>query len=118
MSVIGIDLGGAYSVIAQAQKGGIKTVLNGASQRRSSTLVSISGKERALAANADTMIKSNYKNTVWYINRLIGRKLGLPDTEKEFVLLTILLIQHDQQSQQVLTMCVCVFYIVRRDEKG
>ena len=87
MSVIGIDLGGAYSVIAQAQKGGIKTVLNGASQRRSSTLVSISGKERALAANADTMIKSNYKNTVWYINRLIGRKLGLPDTEKELSLL-------------------------------
>ena len=58
MSVIGIDLGGAYSVIAQAKKGGIKTVLNGASQRRSSTLVSISGKERALAANADTMVKS------------------------------------------------------------
>jgi len=87
MSVIGIDLGGAYSVIAQAQKGGIKTVLNGASQRRSSTLVSINGKERALASNADTMIKSNYKNTVWYINRLIGRTLGLPDTEKELSLL-------------------------------
>ena len=87
MSVIGIDLGGAYCVIAQAQKGGIKTVLNGASQRRSSTLVSISGKERALASNADTMIKSNYKNTVWYINRLIGRSLGLPDTEKELSLL-------------------------------
>ena len=87
MSVVGIDLGGKSSVIAQAQKGGIKTVLNGASQRLSSSLVSIKGPQRSLASTADTMVKSNYKNTVWYANRLIGRELGSADLEKELALM-------------------------------
>lgn len=83
MSVIGIDLGGKHCCVAQAKKGGISTVLNGASQRRSSSLVSIKGKQRSLASNADSMIKSNMKNTVWYISRLIGREWGSAELERE-----------------------------------
>lgn len=83
MSVVGIDLGGKHCCIAQAKKGGISTVLNGSSQRRSSSLVSIKGKQRSLASGADSLVKSNMKNTVWYISRLMGREWGSAELERE-----------------------------------
>jgi len=72
MSVIGIDVGSANCVIAHASRKGVVTVLNEATQRRSSNLISFRDGQRHLASDADSVARGNYKNSVWFCNRLLG----------------------------------------------
>jgi len=65
----------------------LTTCLNEASKRKSGTLVSIKGKQRFLGANAEPMQRQNYKNTVCYCTRLLGRKFNSPEVQEELSLM-------------------------------
>ena len=60
MSVIGIDLGNLSVLIGQAAKGGVDVILNDASNRQTSTCVSIQGKQRFLGDAAAAMVSYIY----------------------------------------------------------
>lgn len=70
--VIGIDFGTDTCVISQAKRGGIDTVMNEASQRKTHSMVGFQGNERFIGAAAFPLSKSNYKNTVRGFKRLLG----------------------------------------------
>ena len=83
MACIGFDTGSRFSVVARVHSRGLTTCLNESSQRKSGTLVSIKGKQRFLGANAEPMARANYKNTVCYCTRLLGRKFSSPAVQEE-----------------------------------
>mmetsp|Transcript_6222 Transcript_6222/g.7150 ORF Transcript_6222/g.7150 Transcript_6222/m.7150 type:complete len:844 (-) Transcript_6222:114-2645(-) len=81
--VVGFDFGNLNCVICQAKRGGIDTVLNENSKRKSSCYVSFQGKQRFMGAAAVPLAKSNYKNTVTQVKRLLGRKFSDPDVQED-----------------------------------
>jgi len=83
MSVIGVDLGTAHCILAQAKRGGVDIVLNEGSNRQNSVLVAFGGKERYIGEAAVPQVRSNYANTVTQIKRLIGRKFSEPEVQHE-----------------------------------
>ena len=85
MSVIGIDLGNENVYIAQAKRGGIDLVLNENTNRKNPSLVSFQGKERFAGESAATLAKSNFKNTVKWLKRLIGRQYDAPEIQADLV---------------------------------
>ena len=87
MACIGLDAGSRYSVVARVHSRGLTTALNEASKRKSASLVSIKGKQRFIGAGAEPVARSNYKNTVWYVTRLIGRKFADPTVQEEIALM-------------------------------
>ncbi|OJD32224.1 hsp88-like protein [Diplodia corticola] len=87
MSVVGIDLGTANTVIAVARNRGVDVVTNEVSNRSTPTLVGFGPKSRYLGEAAKTQEISNLKNTVGCLPRLAGRSLKDPDVviEQEFI---------------------------------
>lgn len=87
MSVVGIDLGTANTVIAVARNRGVDVVTNEVSNRSTPTLVGFGPKSRYLGEAAKTQEISNLKNTVGSLPRLAGRSLSDPDVaiEQEYV---------------------------------
>jgi len=83
MSVVGIDFGNLNCVLAQAERGGVKVILNENSQRQNSSLVSFQGGQRFLGESAVPLARSNYKNTISAMKRMIGRKFDEPDMQYE-----------------------------------
>ena len=83
MSVIGIDFGTQYCVIAQAKRGGVETLNNEASKRTNEALVSFLGENRFLAAAAVSHVNSNYKNTVTMIKRFVGKSWSDPAVQND-----------------------------------
>lgn len=72
MACVGIDFGCLNAVVAQAERGGIKVLLNENSKRLNANMVSFQGKQRFLGEAAASIARSNYKNTVSCLKRLIG----------------------------------------------
>ena len=87
MACVGFDVGGRFSVVARVHSRGLTTALNEASKRKSGSLVSIKGKQRFIGCNAEPVARSNYKNTVWYATRLLGRKFSDPTVQEEIALM-------------------------------
>lgn len=87
MACVGFDCGGRFSVVARVHSRGLTTALNEASKRKSGSLVSIKGNQRFIGAGAEPVARSNYKNTVWYVTRLIGRKFSDPSVQEEIRLM-------------------------------
>ncbi|EKG14319.1 Heat shock protein Hsp70 [Macrophomina phaseolina MS6] len=87
MSVVGVDLGTANTVIAVARNRGVDVVTNEVSNRSTPTLVGFGPKSRYLGEAAKTQEISNLKNTVGSLPRLAGRSLSDPDVaiEQEYV---------------------------------
>ncbi|KAL0264965.1 adenyl-nucleotide exchange factor sse1 [Diplodia seriata] len=87
MSVVGIDLGTANTVIAVARNRGVDVVTNEVSNRSTPTLVGFGPKSRYLGEAAKTQEISNLKNTVGCLPRLAGRTLKDPDVviEQEYI---------------------------------
>ena len=83
MAVVGIDFGNLSCVLAIAERGGVKVILNENSQRQNATLVSFQGAQRFLSEAAAPLASSNYKNTISSMKRLIGRKFDEPDVAAE-----------------------------------
>ena len=83
MSVLGFDYGNTSLLIGQASKGGIDVILNDASNRQTSTYVSILGKQRFLGDAAASMARSNVTNTISSMKLLVGRQYNDKDVQKE-----------------------------------
>ncbi len=83
MSVVGISFGNEAAVIGQAGRGGVDMILNENSNRRTPCMVSVQGQQRFIGEGALSICRTNYKNTVRDIKRLIGRKWGDPDINAE-----------------------------------
>lgn len=79
MSVVGIDLGSATTVIAVARNRGIDVITNEVSNRATPTLVGFGPKARSLGEPAKTNEISNFKNTVGSLKRIIGRSFDDPE---------------------------------------
>lgn len=83
MAVVGVDFGCLNAVLAQAERGGVKVLLNENSKRVNANMVSIQGKQRFLGEAASSIARSNYKNTVSCIKRFVGRKFNDPGLAEE-----------------------------------
>ncbi|BFZ57238.1 adenyl-nucleotide exchange factor sse1 [Savitreella phatthalungensis] len=79
MSVVGIDLGSATTVVAVARNRGIDVITNEVSNRATPTLVGFATKNRTLGEPAKTNEISNFKNTVGQMKRIIGRRADDPE---------------------------------------
>ena len=71
---VGIDLGTSFSRIGIWQNGKVYIVPNDVGERKTSSFVSFTDKQRLIGDAAKFQITRNQKNTVFDIKRLIGRK--------------------------------------------
>lgn len=92
--MIGIDFGNECCKIGMAARGGIDIILNESSNRKNPTLVSFQGKQRLMGEGAASIAKSNFKNTVREVKRLVGRTWGSPDLEADLKRLPFKCIKH------------------------
>ncbi|XP_033631304.1 97 kDa heat shock protein-like [Asterias rubens] len=83
MAVVGFDVGNSSAYIAVARGGGIETIANEDSDRRTPTIVSFGDHNRMLGSAGKTQVISNYKNTVTAFKRLVGRKYDDPLVQAE-----------------------------------
>mmetsp|Transcript_9900 Transcript_9900/g.31793 ORF Transcript_9900/g.31793 Transcript_9900/m.31793 type:complete len:868 (-) Transcript_9900:401-3004(-) len=83
MAVVGVDFGCLNAVVAQAERGGVKVLLNENSKRLNANMVSIQGKQRFLGEAAASIARSNYKNTASCLKRFLGRKFMEPEVQAE-----------------------------------
>jgi len=88
MSVVGIDFGNESGVVAVAKRGGIETIQNEVGKRKTAAIVAFMGKERIIGDSAINQFGGNYKNSVKYIKRLLGRKSNDPELKLETPFLT------------------------------
>jgi len=89
MSIIGIDYGSMNITVGAAAgmgggqaRGGIQIVLNEGSGRFTPNIATFEGDKRDTGAMAKTKERSNYKNTVTNLKRLIGRKYSDPSVQE------------------------------------
>eukprot|EP00918_Siedleckia_nematoides_P105070 GHVU01229454.1.p1 GENE.GHVU01229454.1~~GHVU01229454.1.p1 ORF type:complete len:806 (+),score=237.97 GHVU01229454.1:255-2672(+) len=75
MSVIGIDFGTQNCVIATVVKGTVQVVRNDLSDRLTPTLVGYGPRQRLLGEEAQTQLKSNFRNICQNMRHMLGRSL-------------------------------------------
>ena len=73
-----MDIGNLYCVISAVKRGGITVILNENSKRQNLCAVSFQDKKRLLGDTAKPMLRSNYKNTITELRRLVGRSWDDP----------------------------------------
>jgi len=71
-SAIGIDIGTQSSVVATVKGGGIEILLNESSNRLTPSVFAYGEHERMIGDSAVAQQRSNFKNTIPYINRFLG----------------------------------------------
>jgi heat shock protein 4 len=71
-SSVGIDIGGANSVIATARNGGIDVIVNEASRRQTPSMVGFNDQQRLLGQSAMSQQTSRPEDTVAEIKALLG----------------------------------------------
>jgi heat shock protein 4 len=89
---IGIDIGGKHTVVATVKAGGIEIVLNESSGRGTPTMISFGEHERLIGEPALAQQRSNHKNTIPYLQRLLGLNSDCQDQlaiEKSYMSATI-----------------------------
>lgn len=82
MSVVGLDFGNQNAVIAAAGRGGVDVILNGNSNRLNATMVGFK-ESRTMGEAAETQSKSNFKNTIKYMKRLVGLNFHSTKAQEE-----------------------------------
>eukprot|EP00053_Salpingoeca_punica_P014851 m.135270 g.135270 ORF g.135270 m.135270 type:complete len:814 (-) comp16556_c0_seq2:349-2790(-) len=83
MSVIGLDLGFQSALFAAPRGGGIDVLLNDYSQRSTPTYVNFGEKQRFQGESARQKFVTHFKNTIFAMKRLIGRKYADADVQEE-----------------------------------
>ncbi|CAH3018025.1 unnamed protein product [Porites evermanni] len=83
MSVVGFDVGNEICYVAVARGGGIETIVNEYSDRKTPTVVSFGDRTRSMGVDAKNQMTFNLKNTVSQFKRLIGRKFSDPVVAEE-----------------------------------
>ncbi|RDX91229.1 Heat shock 70 kDa protein 16, partial [Mucuna pruriens] len=89
MSVVGFDIGNENCVIAVVKQRGIDVLLNYESKRETPAVVCFGEKQRLLGSAGAASAMMHIKSTISQIKRLIGRKFGDPDVEKELKMLPV-----------------------------
>lgn len=82
MSVVGLDFGNQNAVIAAAGRGGVDVILNGNSNRLNASMVGFKD-SRSMGESAEIGAKSNFKNTIQNMKRLIGLAFDDPRAQAE-----------------------------------
>ena len=72
---LGIDVGGANSVVATTRNGGVDVIVNEASRRQTPSLVGFDKQQRLIGQRATTQLTSNPENCVGEIKALLGLSL-------------------------------------------
>eukprot|EP00639_Heterosigma_akashiwo_P031965 CAMPEP_0194722598 /NCGR_PEP_ID=MMETSP0296-20130528/13674_1 /TAXON_ID=39354 /ORGANISM="Heterosigma akashiwo, Strain CCMP2393" /LENGTH=841 /DNA_ID=CAMNT_0039625643 /DNA_START=102 /DNA_END=2627 /DNA_ORIENTATION=- len=94
MSVVGIDLGNMNAVIGKAGgRRGTTILLNENSNRLNPAMVSFNGAQRFVGEGAASIARSNYKNTIHSLKRLIGRKWSDPELQAEIPRLSFTVVE-------------------------
>jgi heat shock protein 4 len=84
MSVVGVDFGGQYSVIAAAGRGGVDVLLNGNSQRQNPTMIGFDATAgRVMGEGASSTAMSRYKQTICNMKRMVGLSYNDPRAKEE-----------------------------------
>ena len=83
MSVAGLDVGYQATCIAVARKRGIDVLMNKESKRETPSLVAFGAKQRLLGTDAVGSLSINPRNTVFGINRLLGKYFSSPDVQRD-----------------------------------
>ncbi|XP_013418589.1 97 kDa heat shock protein-like isoform X2 [Lingula anatina] len=83
MACVGFDFGTSSCYVAVARQGGIETIANDYSERRTPSVVALGEKQRFLGVGAKNQEATNVKNTVSEFKRLIGRKFKDPMVQRE-----------------------------------
>ena len=95
---VGIDIGSQFSVIGVVKKGGVETVLNQASNRKTPTVVSVGNQERMMGELGFQQAKSNWKGTISGFNRFLGMKTTNPNFEEEKKFVTSKVLELENQN--------------------
>ncbi|MDP2643835.1 MAG: molecular chaperone DnaK [Desulfobacterales bacterium] len=86
--IIGIDLGTTNSCVAIMEGGEPKVITNTEGGRTTPSVVAISNNnERLVGQIAKRQAITNPENTVFAVKRLIGRKFGSPEVQKDITVL-------------------------------
>jgi len=85
MSVVGLDFGNQNAVIAAAGRGGVDVILNGNSNRLNASMVGFKD-SRSMGESAEIGAKSNFRNTIKNMKRLIGLAFDDPRAQAEMKL--------------------------------
>jgi len=80
---VGIDFGDESSKIAVAHSARIEVLQNDQSKRKTLSMVGYGGKQRIIGDSAVGNYTSNFKNTVTYMKRLLGKHFDDPDMKAE-----------------------------------
>jgi len=78
MTAIGIDLGTTYSCVGIWENNKVSIIANSEGYKTTPSFVSFKDNKRIVGAQAKEEIKSNYKNTIHDVKRLIGRDYSDP----------------------------------------
>ncbi|XP_015758027.1 PREDICTED: 97 kDa heat shock protein-like [Acropora digitifera] len=98
MSVVGFDVGNESCFIAVARGGGIETIANEYSDRRTPSVVSLGERSRGIGTDGKNQMIFNLKNTVSQFKRLIGRKFSDPIVAEERKRQTCVLVEQPGNS--------------------
>jgi len=88
MSVVGLDFGTDSCVIAVCRKGTVDIALNEVSKRKTPTVIGYTSAERNIGEAGASGRRSNYKNTVTNIKRLLGLPFNSTLAQSELPQLT------------------------------
>eukprot|EP01129_Flabellula_baltica_P003038 TRINITY_DN12898_c0_g1_i1.p1 TRINITY_DN12898_c0_g1~~TRINITY_DN12898_c0_g1_i1.p1 ORF type:complete len:804 (-),score=241.98 TRINITY_DN12898_c0_g1_i1:32-2443(-) len=84
MSVVGVDIGTLKSVLAIVGKGGIDTVTNSLSGRKTASQVGFDQNQRCLGETAKQNWKRNFRKTIGQPKRLLGKDFEDLEVERDF----------------------------------